>query len=183
MPPPEVWGPPIWTFFHTLAYKLDNPKFQLLHGEAFSLIKQICTLLPCPDCSEHATAFLNKIKGNEINSPSKFVNLFYLFQKSVNARKKKALYNYSNLIRYKYIPIGVAFNNFVKIYNTKGNLNLINESFRRTILIQNIKKWLNENLGFLHYYHIQKPIKIIPKIVEDKKLEEQNISPELNSSN
>jgi hypothetical protein len=173
MPPPEVWGPPIWTFFHVLAYKLDNPKFQLLYPQAFSLIKQICTLLPCPDCSVHATTFLNKIKNTEINTPTKFINLFYLFHNSVNARKKKALYNYSNLIQYKYIPIGNAFNAFVNKYNTKGNLNLINESFRRSIIIQSLKKWLNDNLGYLHYYHIQKPIQILPKEKEKEKEEKE----------
>ena len=44
MSPPEIWGPPVWTFFHTLAEKLNEDylsalmKFDHLHKTLSDMI-------------------------------------------------------------------------------------------------------------------------------------------------
>ena len=48
---PTTWGPPVWRFFHTLAEKMNEDKFQELGPQLFNLIRKICRVLPCPDCS------------------------------------------------------------------------------------------------------------------------------------
>ena len=35
MPPAGVWGPPIWTLFHTLAAKIREDKFNEIGHELF----------------------------------------------------------------------------------------------------------------------------------------------------
>ena len=63
----------------------------------------------------------------------------------VNVRKKKPLFNYGNINVYQNLNIVNVFNNFVSVYNTKGNMKLLAESFQRMLIIKDLKKWLIEN--------------------------------------
>jgi len=157
MPPPEIWGPPIWTLFHTLADHINEDFFGNIKHSLFSFIRRICNFLPCPECSQHATMFLAKVNINKINSKTDFKNMLYIFHNTVNKRKRKQLYNYANIEKYKKYNIGAAFNKFVSVYHTKGNMNLIAESFQRNLLVGDFKKWLFQN----HKYF--KPSKQIVK--------------------
>jgi len=147
MPPPSIWGPPIWTFLHTLAAKIKEEDYNRLIPELLSLIKRVCSLLPCPECSQHATIFLGKIQLKNISTKKDFINTIYLFHNSVNHRNKKPLYSYSNIDMYKNYNFINVFKNFVRVYNTKGNMNMINESFRRDFVIKDLKKWLRKNIA------------------------------------
>jgi hypothetical protein len=59
---PQVWGPPIWILFHTLAEKINESDYSRIGLELYGYIRQICNYLPCPDCSQHATRFLSTVK-------------------------------------------------------------------------------------------------------------------------
>jgi len=142
MSPPEVWGPPIWTFFHTLAENVNEDAFPKIKFSLFHQIKKICSLLPCPDCSQDAIRFLIKVDINKINTKTEFINMLYFFHNSVNKRKKKPLFNHENLNKYKNINIINSFNHFVSVYHTKGNMNQIAESFQRKLLLNDLKKWV-----------------------------------------
>jgi hypothetical protein len=144
---PEIWGPPIWTLFHTLAEKIKESEFNKLIPDLFGLIKRICGFLPCPDCSQHATHFLGKISLSQIQNKTDFKNMLYLFHNMVNARKKKPLFNYANIHNYNNIPITPAFNNFIAVYKTKGNMKLLAESFQRKLIIQDLRQWLTANIN------------------------------------
>jgi hypothetical protein len=158
MSPPEVWGPPIWTFFHTLAEHINEESFMNIKFSLFSTIKRICNFLPCPDCSHHAIRFLAKVNINKINNKLEFKNMLYVFHNTVNKRKKKRFFNYTYLEKYRLLNVGSTFNHFVSVYHTKGNMNLIAESFQRNLLLGDLKKWLINN-----YKHF-KPTK--PRIQE-----------------
>ncbi len=157
MSPPEVWGPPIWTFFHTLAEKVNEEYFLTIRNSLFFFIKRICNFLPCPDCSQHANRFLAKVDISKIKNKLDFKNMLYVFHNSVNKRKSKQLFSYENINVYKNYNVGVAFNNFVSVYHTKGNMNLIAESFQRNLLVKDLKNWLISN----HKY-FKSSKKIIP---------------------
>lgn len=148
MSPPEIWGPPIWTFFHTLAENINEDGFSNIKFSLFSYIKRICTYLPCPDCSHHASRFLAKININKISSKNDFKNMLYVFHNTVNKRKRKPFFNHQNLEKYKNYNVGNTFNNFVSVYHTKGNMNLIAESFQRKILLSELKTWLIKNYKY-----------------------------------
>jgi len=148
MPALEVWGPPTWCFFHVLAESINESSYDIIFPPLFNYIKRICSLLPCPDCSVHAINFLKKLTPNDLSSKEKFKNTFYLFHNMVNARKKKPLYNYANMEKYKHIPLQVAYNNFVSVYNTKGNMKLLTESFARSVLIKDFRSWILKNVRF-----------------------------------
>ena len=67
MSPPEVWGPAVWTLFHTLAEKIDENAYPHLVNSLFNVIVRICKFLPCPECAKDASNFLAKINIKEIN--------------------------------------------------------------------------------------------------------------------
>ena len=68
--------------------------------------------------------------------------MLYLFHNMVSKRKGKELFNYSNLNIYKNINIFFAFNQFSSVYNTKGNMKTLTESFQRQFIIRDFKYWV-----------------------------------------
>jgi hypothetical protein len=75
-----------------------------------------------------------------------FKNTFYLFHNWVNAKKRKPLFNYGYIGVYgKYNLINVV-NHFLKNYQTKGNMKLINESFQRQLILKDFKNWFTGSI-------------------------------------
>lgn len=145
---PKHWGPPLWMFFHTLAEKIDETKFiELgLGSQLFNLIKQICNNLPCPDCSKHATSFLNKVKSNTISTKQDFKMMLFYFHNLVNTRTNKPAFLQTDLSIYATYSLPVVFQQFVTTYNRKtGNLRLMSDSMKRKHIIINVSSWLKTN--------------------------------------
>jgi hypothetical protein len=141
MSPPEVWGPAVWTLFHTLSAKINEDAYPQVSLSLFKMITSICKFLPCPECSSDASTFLAKINLSDLKTKADFKNTFYLFHNSVNSKKRKRLFKYSNLDVYgTYRLVGVV-NNFIAKYNTKGNMKLIAESFQRQLIIKQFRSW------------------------------------------
>jgi len=146
MSPPEIWGPPIWTFYHTLCEQVNENVNPAVYKNIFTFIKRISSYLPCPDCSHDANIFFSKVNVNDITDKIKLKNTIYLFHNYVNNKKKKPLFNYSNLTIYNSKNIVQVINNFIKNYHTRGNMNQLTESFQRKMVIQDLKKWLFNNI-------------------------------------
>ena len=160
MSPPEVWGPPVWNFLHTLVEKVNENSFNNIKNSLFLIIKKICLHLPCPECSQHANYFFMKVNINKIHSKSEFKHMLYVFHNAVNKRKRKQVFNYNNMERYKYMTIPNTYNHFINVYNTKGNLNLIMESFRRSFVIKELQTWLK--LNYMHFRANKTPMPTMP---------------------
>ena len=142
MSPPEIWGPPIWTLFHTLSVQISPQVYPQVMNSMFSMIFRICKFLPCPECSKDASDFLAKIKISDYKTKDDFKNMLYLFHNYVNKKKRKSLFNYDYLNKYSNLNLGVVVKNFIEKYNTKGNMNLLTETFQRTLVIRDFIKWI-----------------------------------------
>ena len=142
---PNQWGPPTWILFHCLAEKIKEEKFSEVCPQLFFLIKKICMNLPCPDCSMHATQFLSRVNFSFIKNKDDFKHLLYIFHNVVNKRKNKDMFNVAHLTNYSNTNIINAFNNFVDIYHTRGNMKLLADSFQRKMIIKEFKIWLMNN--------------------------------------
>lgn len=145
---PKDWGPPLWLFLHTLAEKIDETKFNELGfgSQLFNLIKQICNNLPCPDCSKHATSFLNKVKLNTISTKQDFKMMLFYFHNLVNIRTNKPAFLQTDLSIYANYSLPGVFKHFVTTYIRKtGNLKLMNDSLHRKNIIINVSSWLKTN--------------------------------------
>jgi hypothetical protein len=143
---PNQWGPPIWIFFHTLAEKVKETSFSVIGKPLIMTMYQICSLLPCPECSQHAKSFWSKVNINNIKTKNDLINMLFVFHNSVNQRKKQKLFSHENLSYYKTRNVIETYNNFARNYNTHGNMNLLTDSFHRVRLLGQIKKWLVNNI-------------------------------------
>ena len=150
MPPPEIWGPATWTLFHVLAEKVNEFAYPRIAGQIFDVIKRISSALPCPECAQDASIFLGKVRIHELRTKNDFKNMVYMFHNYVNAKKRKPLFNYSNLEIYKQYNIVSVFNRFISVYHTKGNMKLLAESFQRQLIIKNIREWFSRNICFFY---------------------------------
>ena len=147
MPAPSIWGPPIWTLLHTLAAKINENNFDKIISPLFGFIKRICAFLPCPECSMHASQFLSKVSLDKISNKNDFKSMFFVFHNMVNAKNKKQIYNYTDINKYDNLNIVVFFNKFISVYNTKGNMKLLSESFQRALIIKDFKAWFVTNIN------------------------------------
>jgi hypothetical protein len=146
---PNQWGPPIWTFFHTMAEKINEEQFNLIFPILFNFIKRICRVLPCPECSQHATTFLSKVNPAGVRNKNDFRNILFIFHNVVNQRKSKPAFKVENVSPlYSNINIINAYNNFVSVFHTKGNMKLLADTFQRKIVLQDFKRWFLTNIRF-----------------------------------
>jgi hypothetical protein len=143
---PSQWGPPTWVFFHTLAEKIKDTSFDTLGKSLIFNIIQICNFLPCPECSQHAKEFWRKVNLGTIKTKNDLKNVLFVFHNAVNRRRKQAIFKYENLEYYKSRNVVETYNAFSRNFNTYGNMNLITDSFHRTRLLHNLKKWLSNNI-------------------------------------
>ena len=143
----EIWGPAIWKFFHTIACKIKEDQYPKVKLPLFIFIRRICRLLPCPDCANHATAFLSKIDNSKINSKNELINFLFLFHNSVNNRKKKDIFKIENLNQYTNNNLSATYNYFVGIFSnaTKGNMGTISDNFHRKLITNDLKTWIINN--------------------------------------
>lgn len=144
---PSDWGPPTWIFIHTLAEKVKESSFPLISQQLIKMIIQICNNLPCPDCTVHAKAFWTNVTVMNIRNKQDLINLLFVFHNSVNKRKRMPPFKHDNLVVYKNMKLIQQYNNFTKNFNTNGNMNLINESFHRKLMMISLKRWLMTNIS------------------------------------
>ena len=146
----SIWGPPVWTLFHTFTEKLVEERYSIIAPQLFNFIKRICSVLPCPECSQHASAFWARVNFENLKTKTDLRNILYIFHNIVNKKKGKPMYNVSDLEKYKEKKIIEVYNQFISVYNTKGNMNLLADSFQRKLLLVDFKRWVLANIGSFH---------------------------------
>jgi len=142
------WGEPTWFLFHTLSEKIKDESFASLKPELIQLIYSICTNLPCPDCSNHAKAYLDKINFNMIQNKEQLINMFFVFHNSVNNRKGYPLFKYDEL-REKYskaITINIIQNFLVTFSQKNKNVHMIANDMYRKRILNTITGWFDKNI-------------------------------------
>ena len=95
-----AWGPPIWNLFHTMAEKIHEDKYILIAHELVGFIRRICSLLPCPDCQNHAIKYWSTTKYN-LTTKQGLKDFLFKFHNDVNKRKERPLVDISILNEYK----------------------------------------------------------------------------------
>ena len=159
MSPPEVWGPAVWTLFHTLAEKVNPNAYPIVFPSLFNIVSKICKFLPCPECSMDASIFLAKIRVSDLKTKESFKKLLCVFHNTVNAKKRKPIFKYMYIGLYGKLNLLKIVSNFISQYQTKGNMKLLTESFQRQFVIKDFKNWFQKYIkAFLPFPNISKPI-------------------------
>jgi len=143
---PNQWGPPTWIFMHTLSEKIKPSSYPIAGKQIINFIILICRNLPCPECAQHAKEFWAKVKIQNINSKQDLSNLLFVFHNTVNKRRGAKPFKYEDLSYYKERGVLESFNIFARNFTTRGNMNLINESFHRNMMLSNLRNWLMNNI-------------------------------------
>jgi hypothetical protein len=143
-----------------MAEQITEEGYRLIGIQLCNHIFKICKYLPCPDCSNHASQFLARLKMENFKTKQDLKNILYIFHNVVNKRKQKPMFHTNNLSIYKNKNIINVYNQFILVYNTKGNMKLLTDTFQRQQIISSFKKWLFSNLHFfIHFKNvINKPI-------------------------
>ena len=142
-----LWGEPFWFLFHTMAEKVKDELFPTVREELLNLIYTICTNLPCPDCSNHATQYLNGINFKKITTKLELKELLFTFHNMVNKKKNVALFPREGLEKYESAKMIPILNNFMYHFrNKKSSIQMIANDFHRERIFKELQKWFSENI-------------------------------------
>jgi hypothetical protein len=139
---PSTWGPPTWIFIHTLAEKIKEESFPIIGQHVIASIIKICNNLPCPECAQHAKEFWSKVNISTIKTKMDLVKVLFVFHNIVNKRKGLRPFRYDSLKYYQSRNVIETYNAFSRTFHTKGNMNLISESFHRNLFLHSFRKTL-----------------------------------------
>ena len=67
-PKTMLWGEPVWFLLHTLVEKVNESTFPHIRNSFIQFIIRICGNLPCPECANHATQYLQGINFQAITT-------------------------------------------------------------------------------------------------------------------
>ena len=144
------WGKPTWFMLHTLAEKIKPEHFQQLRVEIFNIIKRICNNLPCPDCTTHATNYINGINFDNIHTKEQLKIMLFQFHNSVNKNKNVPLFDYKDLdSTYKSAVTTNIITNFFHFFlkqSYSGRMGT--DNFHRTRMVQDVKRWFQTNIQY-----------------------------------
>jgi len=146
--PDMTWGAPIWCFFHTFAEKIKDSEFDGIKGELFEIIVKICNNLPCPECTRHATEYMNNVNFNKITCKKELKLMLYTFHNSVNKRKNYKEFPLMELDE-KYASENTVdvFNKFaINLEYKRSYVHLMIGEQQRKQIVKKIKQWLIDNL-------------------------------------
>jgi len=143
------WGPAVWFALHTMAEKVKEESFSKMREPLLKWIYNICTHLPCPDCSMHAKSYLDAVNFNTIQCKADLKRMLFDFHNSVNLRKGYSQFAIEELDA-KYSS-AVTFNilqNFISFFEDRKHrsVKLIATDLHRALMSNDFKKWMNENI-------------------------------------
>ena len=144
----DKWGPTCWIFFHCLAEKVKEESFKEIYPIILKIIKDICSILPCPDCRLHATHIINNYRYfHLIKKKVDFKTFVFEFHNLVNIKTGKSIQNKTILENYEKYDFRKAtadwYNHFtVNTYDVK----LIWEKKERNKVRSDILSILDKNI-------------------------------------
>lgn len=147
------WGEPTWFLFHTLAEKVKEESFFQIRVELLNTIYTVCANLPCPDCAEHATAYMNGINFKTIQTKEQLKHMLYSFHNTINAKKGFSLFSANQLdTKYSNMELIKVIYNFMPYFQDKSkSIRMIANDFHRSRIAQELKKWFNTNIKYFNF--------------------------------
>jgi hypothetical protein len=144
------WGEPTWFLFHVLAEKVKEDQFANIRVELLNVVYMICSNLPCPDCANHAVAYLNGINYKAIQTKEQFKQLFFVFHNTVNAKKNFPIFPRDQLeSKYSQMELIPVIYSFMSHFQDKHkSIRMIANDFYRSRISDQLKQWFNANIQY-----------------------------------
>ena len=144
------WGEPTWNFLHILAEKVKDEYFASIREELLDVVYTVCSNLPCPDCAEHASAYMNGINYKYIKTKEQLKNMLYSFHNAVNQKKGFPLFPRDQLEgQYRSMPLIPTINLFMYHFQDKHrSIRMIANDFHRSRMASKLKGWFQNNIEY-----------------------------------
>ena len=137
------WGYMTWSLFHTLIELLPEKCYNELGPKLLNIMKSLCTVLPCPECSEHATEYLRGITFNHLPTKQHFKIFLHQFHNTVNYKTRKPFHDETVLEQYKKGNIRVMYRNvYILFTKNYGNSRMMMYSVRRGRVLKNLNQFI-----------------------------------------
>jgi len=153
-PPPEKkkgmkWAQPTWFLFHTLAEKVREESFPIIRTELLNIIYTICCNLPCPDCANHAKAYMDGVNFDSIQTREHLRIMLHRFHNTVNQRKGYPQFPYEDVAtKYSTANTVNIIHYFMPFFEDKhASLRMIADDLHRGRIAIQMKAWFNKNIG------------------------------------
>jgi len=151
----SVWGPCVWYMFHTLSYHIKDTnavEFEKTKNEFIKFTFRIATNLPCPECSQHAAQFVNRVNPASIKTKDQLNGLFIDFHNAVNQRKGKPVFTREEAYaKYKTANVRLVIEYFFQIYGKKTvNVKLMVNNFHKDMLLSEFRAWVTQNTAMFY---------------------------------
>jgi hypothetical protein len=145
-----AWGKPTWFLFHTLAEKINEADFPYIRQDLLNMIFKICNHLPCPDCANHATQYMQGINFNVIQTKEQLQTMLWSFHNTVNKKKGYPPFPRDQLsATYQNANTKNIIENFMFHFdNSVKGMPLKPTAFQRNMQSELIKKWLVDNIRY-----------------------------------
>ena len=141
----QVWGPITWCLLHGLTRKIKKDHFNEISEKFIYIIIELLSNLPCPECAEHSVLFMSKVNYNNIKNKEDLETILFELHNSANKNTKKKEENKDILKIYDKLNIPKTIISFNKVFNTKGNMNLLMQSHHRSNFLKKFNNWYNAN--------------------------------------
>jgi len=144
--PKMIWGRATWLFLHTLADKVKQNEFSSIRQKLLDFIVQICSLLPCPICKNHAENYIRNVNFNTIKNKQDLKFMLYTFHNSVNKNKGVTAFPYDKLdSTYGTVNLQNATNYFFMNFRHNGFMRAVVDNNKRNDLKAQIRDWMIQN--------------------------------------
>lgn len=145
------WGPIVWTFFHTLSFKIKDDCFNDQKIELLNIFKLIITNLPCPFCSRDAQFLFNQCNLRYIVDKDSFIDFIYNFHNKVNLKLRKSIYKKEDLEKYNNMNFNQVILELINLYSKKSsNIRLMMLSKNNKTIVDKLNKYFMENQKYFN---------------------------------
>ena len=140
------WGAPTWIFLHTFVAHIKPEHFSSVKYQLLDWIKRIASVLPCPDCAAHATAYLSKMNARMLNTKEHLMELMWRFHNYVNIRLGHQIYPRSTLEIYNKTNLQYIYKVFVTEYTKPLHIiRYVTDDMARRNITTRLTAWLRAN--------------------------------------
>ena len=143
----RYWGPCTWYLFHTLAEKVKEENFVSVKDSLITMIKRICSNLPCPECAGHAQHKLASLNVKNIRSKRDLQLMLLSFHNEVNKRVGNPMFTEQQLDeKYKTANTGNIIQYFLQTWQKpNANPKLLTVGLHKSQALKEFKLWWSTN--------------------------------------
>ena len=98
---PEVWGPPAWTFLHSITINYPHNPTQEEKTQYFNFFDNLKNVLPCCICKEHYKRYLEEYPLlDNIDSKDKLIRWLINIHNKINVMNGKKEWTFQEVIHH-----------------------------------------------------------------------------------